>query len=151
MVDTGRVASGAQPSGGTSPFRTYSSALPPTTNNFPATPQQGGLVVGVFSYDAPAWNWALSHPLTANGWGTTSGTVPFREFMVAFSSTFPLTYSALNYADWAVTVAGSNKNTVWSNTGSNIAGATNLQLSGATAQVLGTSYLRQSTMTYTPH
>ena len=151
MVDTGNVAIGQQPTGGPSAFRTLSGPIPSTANNFPATPPSGGLVAGVVSFDTPGWSWFLSHPTTLNGWGSTGGTVSFREFMVAYSTTFPQTYAALNFANWTITVVGSGVGSIWKNTGTGLTGdASFQQLGGATVQALGNSYVRQSAIAYKP-
>ena len=151
MVDTGNVAQGQEPTGGSSPFRTLSGPVSPTASNFPATPASGGLVVGVQGFDTPGSSWLLSHPTTLNGWGSTSGTLSFCEFMVAYSSTFPQTYAALNLANWSIAVVGSNNGNIWKNTGTGLTNNAAFQpLSGGTVQVLGNSYATQNAMAYKP-
>ncbi|MBL8234346.1 MAG: hypothetical protein JNL98_37965 [Bryobacterales bacterium] len=147
MVDTQRVTVNNEPSGGDTAFRTNSQNAPPEV--LPPAPATGGLMAGVVSGDAPRFIWNQFHPSTGNPWGTTTGGNVFREFVVAFSATFPATYLALQQADWAVSVVGEN-DSEWADTGSSITGSNSLQLPTEPVQVRGRSFARQNTKVYTP-
>jgi hypothetical protein len=148
MVDTGIVAAGAQPSGGATAFRTYSTPAP--VGQLPAIPATGGAMADVLSADAPFWNWRQTHPETYNNWASTNGSISFQEFIAAFSTSFPSTYVALNQAGWTVTVVGTSNNSRWQNSGSSITGDTGIQSVSAAVQVLGLSYARQNQIVYQP-
>lgn len=143
MVDSSRVAVGQAPTGGVTPFRGNS-----------AISEVGGATgrtVRLASFDDPGFAWDNLHPTTNNPWGTTSGVNAFREFVVAFSSSFPRTYVSLNRGDWTVTVAGSNDGTKWVTAGATVTGDASLQAVGAaTVQVLGLSFVSSFSMTPAP-
>jgi len=144
MVDAAGVAATTQPTGGATPFRGNSAtadATPPTS---------GGRVVVLTSLDAPVFDWNNLHPVTGNTWGSTSGSNAFREFAVAFSSSFPKTYLALNQADWTVTVIGGNNGANWVDTGSSVSGDTGWQTVSGNLQVLGLSFGTNNVMQHTP-
>ena len=145
MVDTLNATTVDQ--GGATPFRVNST----TSDGNGGT----GRIVAVTSADRPKFVWRLFHPTTGNAWDETAGGVSFREFVVAFSSTFPRTYLALHQAAWTVTVVGTNEDSVWDDGNgtqmSTVTGDSALQsATGFPVQVLGPSYGKNNSITYRP-
>jgi CSLREA domain-containing protein len=149
MVDSSRIALGGQATGGFSPFRS-------TSDDSHAVPGPGGRgeVVTVTSQDTPTVGWSFNHPTTTNPWGTTSGNNDFREYLVAFSTTFIRNYMVLGRGGYTITFAGNNVAGKWHNTGSSDV-ITNFTTAAfpktgdaAGIQVLGYSYVREFGMKY---
>jgi hypothetical protein len=148
MVDTARVTQPSgeagtdlhclnqQPTGGACAFRTDSSQ----TKVDSATGQRMHLE----SDDSPGFgSWKIDHPATVNRWGSTSGENAFNEFVVAFSSDFPRTYSSLNENSYVLSVRGINDGTgKWKDNGSSSSGnGTTLGNVSDKVQVLGLSFV----------
>jgi hypothetical protein len=152
MVDTVNVAAGAEPTGGNTPFRGNSAQVV-----LGAGPGGNGERRRVTSLDAPAFIWDINHPTTGNPWGTTVGGNNFREWIVAYSTTYPRNYLALARADWTVTVVGNNTGAgLWGDTGSAV-GTGGFIVAGypqagnaAGVQVLGLSFVREVRMIPAP-
>ena len=145
MVDTLNFSTVSQ--GGTAPFRANSN----TSDGISAS----GRVVNLTSADRPQFAWRLFHPTTGNPWDETAGGIGFREFVVAFSSSFQRTYLALHQAAWAVTIIGTNEDSVWDDGNgtqmSTVTGDSALQsVTGLQMQVLGSSYGKNNSITYQP-
>jgi hypothetical protein len=146
MVDTLRIPVGSTPNGGDSAFRNNS--VKADQSLLPDAPPTGGLVSGVISGDAPKWDWRSFHPTIGNDWGTTSGSVMFREFIAAYSTSFPATYVSLNRADWTIKLDGRN-DSGWESANAAVTGDSSLQSIGtAKVQVLGPSFGRSNSIVY---
>ena len=157
MVDTSRVNSGQKPLGTNQPFRSTSAdAL------VGAGPGGNGQIRRVTGRDGPAVGWNPIHITTTNRFNSTAGNNGFREFVVAFSNTFPRNYFALARGDWTITYAG-NRNGLgrWANTASGVAipgavggaaalTAVNQTGDTANAQVRGLSFVNEFKMIYNP-
>jgi hypothetical protein len=141
MVDTSLVTVkpgclNPQPAGGDCPFRANSVQ----TTLHSATGQR----VRLESQDSPGFGkWKIDHPATGNPWGSTSGGNAFNEFVVAFSSDFPRTYSSLNEDSYTLTVRGINDGTgKWKDNGSSSTSSeTRLGPVKDKVQVLGLSFV----------
>jgi hypothetical protein len=150
MVDSSRIGLGGQATGGLSPFRSTSD-----DSHVVAGPGGRGEVVTVTSQDTPTVGWAFNHPTTMNPWGTTSGINDFREYLVAFSTTFIRNYMVLGRGGYTITFAGNNVAGKWHNTGSTdvITNFTTVSYpktgDAAGIQVLGYSFVREFGMNYT--
>jgi hypothetical protein len=146
IVDSSNILAGRQSTGGSSPFRGQSSP------QLLASPEGGGVLLQLNSQDGPGWGWDASHPATGNPWATSSGTVTFQEFVVAYSASSSQTYLPLQSATWTVNLAGTNSGGSWQGTSSSgISGSSALQSAGSAAvQVWGYSFLNQRTFTYVP-
>ena len=148
MVDTGNVSLNQEPSGGNTAFR--------SSNNNPGT----GAERTITAEDNPGFGpWHNLHPVTNNPWATTQGGYNFREYIAAYTSSFPRYYVVLARADWTITCIGSKSGTAWTNTSSAVtvgtggggsAAMTSTVTSGspqsadsAGVQVLGLSYVNQ--------
>jgi Putative Ig domain len=152
MVDTTRVTKAPgcpnpQPAGGTCPFRGRSVQ----TALQSATGQRARLE----SEDSPGFgNWKIIHPATGNPWGSTSGGDAFNEFVVAFSSDFPKTYSSLNENSYKLIVTGINDGTgKWKDKGSSSTSTNNETTLGPVkdkVQVLGLSFAYNYTFVCDP-
>ncbi len=158
MLDSVNVPAGGQATGGINPLRGNSHQ-----SNQGTGPGGNGQIVRVTSLDAPAFGWDANEPVTTNPWSTTQGANSFREFIVAFSQTFPLNYEALASGNWTATATGTNGNGNWVNNGSTVtipgavAGTAPLTVTGlptpadsAGAQLLGPSFVSQDFMAYIP-
>jgi hypothetical protein len=147
MVDTGRVTLNNHPTGGITAFRDTL-----VTMDLPLDAPAGGRATQFITGDAPTFGWFYAHPATRNPWASTGGLNAYREFAVAFSGSFPLTYLSLNQASWTATVVGVS-NFGWKDPGnsSSVTGDTALQGVGASVvQVLGTSFKVQHRISYAP-
>ena len=145
MIDTPNVTQGNQASGGKSPFR----ATQTPVATLPATPATGGLMVGIISADAPKFGWLYAHPTTQNVWGSTGGGNSFREYFVAFSSSFQQTYLPLNQASWSIAPTGNNSSG-WVCAQCSVTGDSAFQSVSAQpqVQVQGMSFVSQHTVVY---
>lgn len=140
MVDTSITKN---PSGGASPFR--SSSL----RTLLSPPATGGLLFQITAADGPGFGWAQTFPNTQNPWGSTSGGLTFREFIVAVSLTSVETYLPMNRADWSLAVVGYNIGTEWTDSGSSVTGDGSLQgVGSAQVQVLGLSFFSGHNVSY---
>jgi hypothetical protein len=153
---TGPCGSPAYPmvDAGTPPFRTNSQ---PLSSGLPAAPGTGGLIIGITSFDTPGWGpWAINHPTTMNLWDSTSGSNSFCEFIVAATTSFPLTYTVQNSATWTATIIGTNDSNLWDDGNaaatvlSTIAGDSALASSCGTAVQLYSPSFTTHTITYQP-
>jgi hypothetical protein len=93
LLDTSREVLGL---GGSEVFRAMS-----RTEVFPGPPP--GLRVRLTSSDNPNFRWADPHPETGHPARSVIGANHFREFVVAYSLSFPHIYTPLWYADWIAT------------------------------------------------
>jgi hypothetical protein len=100
MLDTKRPPSPQDP--GRAPFRSNSTAAE-------VAGSPSGVRIRVSSRDNPQFFWAARHPATGNPFGAITGSVGFREFIVAFSRSFPTTYLTLFQADWTATACVSER------------------------------------------
>ncbi len=157
MLDSSNVAQGGEATGGNSPCRGRSV---PTVQGAGAA---GGLIIRVTSQDAPAFSWDANHPVTTNPWAITQGGNSFRDFIVAYSLTFPKNYDLLARGDWIVTATGTSNNGTWANNDSTVTipgavqGSATLTTTGlpspadsAGAQLLGPSFVNQFHMDHNP-
>ena len=160
MIDTGRVDSGHEPTGGDTAFRNSSRSS--STN-----PSGVGRRVTALTDDDPSFGvWDFLHPSTHNPWLTTQGGYSFREFVVAYSATFTRYYVVLAKGSWTITATGSNSGGgTWSNNGSSVTisgGNGTAQLTStltngspqsgdaAGVQVLGLSFANEHRFSHTP-
>jgi hypothetical protein len=157
MVDTGRVESGQQPTGGDSAFRVFSYE---TGNGRERVLTSADNIPGID-------NWAHTHPTTRNLWSATQGAYNFREYIVAYSDNFPRYYVVLGRADWTVSYIGILKEGLWSNTKSKVTlqgmdvtsaaftinvgnDGSPMPASSAGVQVLGRSLVNEHVWRYSP-
>ncbi len=104
-----------------------------------------------------------NHPVTTNPWAITQGGNSFRDFIVAYSLTFPKNYDLLARGDWIVTATGTSNNGTWANNDSTVTipgavqGSATLTTTGlpspadsAGAQLLGPSFVNQFHMDHNP-
>ncbi len=156
MMDTGNVAPGQEPTGGSTVFRGSSNQ---STSGSERT---------VTADDDPGFGpWDLLHPTTRNPWATTQGGLSLREFIVAYSSSFPRYYVVLARGDWTITGVGSNAGGgTWNNTNSTVtiqggsSGSAPLTITvtdgspqsgdSVGVQVLGLSYVNEHHYAHTP-
>lgn len=158
LLDSVNVPHGGQAAGGNSPFRGHSAA---TIQG--AGPNGNGQIIRVTSLDAPAFGWDPNHPVTTNPWATTQGGNSFRDFLVAYSQTFPKNYLALASGDWVVTAKGTKAAAGWTSNGANVTipgavlGSAPLSTGGMPApadsvgaQLLGPSFVNEFHMDHNP-
>jgi hypothetical protein len=93
LLDTSRDVPGF---GGSEVFRAAS-----RTEVCPGPPP--GLRLRLTSSDNPSFHWADPHPVTGRPARSVTGGNHFREFIVAYSLSFPHIYTALYQADWIAT------------------------------------------------
>jgi hypothetical protein len=117
---------------------------------------------GWVSGDSPRYGWYNTHPATNNVWGSTSGSNQLMEYVAVYSSSFPLTYTALGQAPWAVTPSGNNGSSGWVCASCSVAaGGVNgptgfaaspvpVQSLSGTLQVWGPSFAASHPMGYQP-
>jgi hypothetical protein len=108
------VDSGANPTGGATPFRSNS-------NETTFSASGGGQTRFVTSDDSPNFGpYKIVHSSTT--WTTTQGGYDFTEFIVGYSSTFPLTYVVAARANWTIRFIGNrnSSNGTWTNNGSTV-------------------------------
>jgi len=112
MLDTGRLGQDVQSSGGEDIFRTGSRADDDSYS--------GGRKVIVSGDDNPDFGpWANQHPQTGNSWATTQGGYDFKEYIAAFTTSFPKYFVVLATGQWNIRYVGNKgQNGVWANTGS---------------------------------
>jgi hypothetical protein len=147
MLDTLNVTprNYTQNRGGTTPFR---AGVTPYTGQMPPLPQSGGIMVGFISSDAPQWKWNQFDQSTGNPWGSVGGSTAWREFVVAFSQTFPATYLPLNQAGWTATPSGIN-DSGWECMNCTVTGDPALQAVGTiAAQLWGPSFATSNKIVY---
>jgi hypothetical protein len=156
---------GDDPTGGSSVFLSLDVG---GDNDHGVNISSGGQRRTLTSLDNPGFGpWYINHPKTHNVWMTTQGGYTFKDFISAFSDTFPKYYVVLARGDWLPQVIGSNHNGTWTDSGSStvtIPGATegtaNLAIMGtngsptsgdaAGVQVLGKAYVVHRSITYNP-
>jgi hypothetical protein len=122
-----------------------------------------GQIVTVTSLDTPGVAWDSNNPTTKNPWSTTAGANAFREFVVAFSTSYPKNYMALASADWTITFAGKNAGGDWVDTSSAVTlngtavASSAFKVDGfpktgdaAGVQVLGLSFVNEFGMVVSP-
>ena len=156
------VDSGEDPSGGTSVFLSGDGGGL-TGSNLSGGGQERTLTTG----DNPGFGpWLINHLHTHNPWMSTLGGYDFKDYISAFSESFPRYYAVLARGDWTVRVIGNKSNGVWVNNGSTVTlpggsgGSAPLTIlvtngsptSGDTAgvQVLGNSYSLHHSISYSP-
>jgi hypothetical protein len=148
MIDTSRAPAGTDLkdlAGGDVAFRGNSMRDPEVAS---AT----GRRIRLTSFDAPQLPWRVRHLTTRNPWATAIGGIGFREFVVAFSASFPRTYSSLNENTWTMTLTGSNDGTgKWMDAGASVTGnAATLGAVTDDVQVLGLSAGSNPQFVYKP-
>lgn len=141
MVDSLTV-----PTGALTPIRSNSKTVDV------AAPPAGGREVQLTSFDDPEFGWDALHPTTLNPWATTAGSNAFQEFVVAFSSSFPVTYLQLHSANWSVAAVGGNTAGNWVNTVSSVCCTGTLQAipAGVLVQVLGPNFTSNILIKHVP-
>jgi hypothetical protein len=147
MLDSARVATGNEATGGLTPFRSNSNQ--PVVG---AGPGGNGEIRRVTSLDAPAMaGFGAVHPRTNNPWTTTQGSNGFREFAVGFTAKFPKNYTALGTGEWTFLVNGTRgAGNVWVDDGTSSVTGTAWDISGfpktgdaARVQILGRSFVSE--------
>jgi len=156
------VDSGEDPSGGVSVFLSGDSGGLTGSNL-----SGGGQERTLTTYDNPGFGpWLLSHLHTHNPWMSTQGGYDFKNYISAFSESFPRYYAVLARGEWTVRVIGNKSNGAWVNNGSTVTlpggsgGSAPLTIlvtngsptSGDTAgvQVLGNSFSLHHSISYSP-
>lgn len=167
MIDSRHARPRHEPAGGAEAFR-ITSTDEPVTGAWEELKAAGGKgqVRRVTAYDSPGFYWDESHPFTHNKWATTEGGNAFREYVVAFSKTFPKYYAVLATGDWTVFATGLNNRGQWQSDHAKVVvgngtansvplvelanGGTPTPGDRSGVQVLGLSFVNEFKMDYDP-
>lgn len=167
MIDSRHVRPRHEPAGGAEAFRITSTDQPLAGAGEDSKAGVGkGQVRRVIADDSPGFYWDESHPFTHNVWARTEGGNAFREYVAAFSKTFPKYYAVLAAGDWTVFATGLNINGRWQSNNAKVIvgnGTSNrvalVELANAGTplpgdcsdiQVLGLSFVNEFKMDYDP-